>query len=174
MKNFVLALLGLLLLPTVARADDRVMQVVAESIDIKATPTDVWKMIRRFDGLEAWHPAIPSSPIVKGKDGQVGAVRAVTLKDGPTLTEELLAFNESGMAFTYSIVESPLPIDHYRSTMAVRPNGSDAATVVWIGNFVRKNPRDNVPEGESDAGVAKLISNVYVGGLQNLKKILEK
>jgi hypothetical protein len=174
MKSALLTLLGLLLLPVAARADDRVMQVVVESVDVKAKPADVWNAIKHFDGLQTWHPAFTSGPIVKGKDGQAGAVRALTLKDGPTFTEELLAFNEPEMAFTYRIVESPLPIDRYRSTMTVRPNGNNGATVVWIGNFVRKNPRDSVPEGESDAGVVKLISGAYQGGLQNLKKMLEK
>ncbi len=174
MRNVVLAALGLLLLPLAASADDRVMQVVAASIDINAKPADVWRMVKKFDGLQAWHPGFPSSPLVKGKDGQIGAVRAVTVKDGPTFTEELLALNEPEMVFTYGIVESPLPIDHYQSTMTVRPDGDNAATVVWIGTFVRKNPRENVPEGESDAGVTKLVSSVYSGGLQNLKKMMEK
>ncbi|MDQ2802704.1 MAG: SRPBCC family protein [Pseudomonadota bacterium] len=167
------AALGLLLLPLAARADSREMQVVAVSTDIKAKPADVWNVVEKFDGLQAWHPAFPSTPLVKGKDGQVGAVRAVTVKDGPTFTEELLALNDADMAFTYGIVESPLPIDHYLSTMTVRPNASGGATVVWTGNFVRKNPRDNVPAAESDAGAVKFITTAYAGGLENLKKMME-
>src|SRR5437867_2292641 len=81
---------------------------------------DVWNLVKRFDGLVNWHPAFSGSPLVKGRNDQVGAVRALTLKDGPTFTEELIALNEQGMAYTYDIVESPLPIDHYQASLTVK------------------------------------------------------
>ena len=175
MRTFAIVLLTLFtLLPDVSYADDRPLLVVAEMIEIKAGPADVWNVVKRFDGIVNWHPAVSGSPLVKGKDGQVGAVRALTLKDGPTFTEELLAFNEQGMACTYNIVESPLPIDHYQASFTVKENGAGGSTVTWIGTFKRKNPRDNVPEAESDAGTMKLISGAYQTGLQAIKKLLEK
>ncbi len=175
MRKFSIALVALFaLLPDVSRADDRPLLVVAEMIEIKAGPADVWNVVKRFDGLVNWHPAFSGSPLVKGKDGQVGAVRALTLKDGPTFTEELIAFNEQGMTYTYNIVESPLPIDHYQASLTVKVNGAGGSTVTWIGTFKRKNPRDNVPEAESDAGTMKLISGAYQAGLQTVKKMLEK
>jgi hypothetical protein len=57
--------------------------------------------------------------------------------------------------------------------MSVKPNGSGGSTVTWIGTFVRKNPRDNLPEAASDAGALGFITGAYAGGLQNLKKIME-
>ena len=174
MRKVGLALLGLLMLVScAARADDRALLVVAEMIEINAKPADVWNFLKRFNGLKDWHPAFAKSDIIKGRDGQIGAVRALTVKDGPTFTEELLAFNDKGMAFTYDIIESPLPLDRYMSTMTVKPNGSGGSTVTWIGTFVRKNPRDNLPEAESDAGALAFITGAYAGGLQNLKKIME-
>lgn len=174
MRKVGLALLGLLMLfPCVAGADDRALLVVAEMIEINAKPADVWKFVKRFDGLKDWHPAFAKSDVIKGRDGQLGAVRALTVKDGPTFTEELLALNDTSMAFTYDIIESPLPLDHYLSTMTVKPNSTGGTTVTWIGTFVRKNPRDNLPEGEGDAGAVKFITGAYAGGLQNLKKVME-
>jgi mxaD protein len=173
-KTIGLALLGLLMLtPCVVRADHRPLLVVAEMIEINAKPADVWNFVKRFDGLKDWHPAFAKSDIIRGKDGQLGAVRALTVKDGPTFTETLLAVNEAGMAFTYDIIESPLPLDHYLSTMTVKANSSGGSTVTWIGTFVRKNPRENLPEGESDAGALGFITGAYAGGLQNLKKVME-
>ena len=174
MKTIGLALLGLLMVcPYATHAENRALLVVAEMIEINAKPADVWNLVKRFDGLKDWHPAFAKSDIIKGKDGQLGAVRALTVKDGPTFTEELLAINNSSMALTYNIIESPLPLDHYLSTIAVKPNGSGGSTVTWIGTFVRKNPRDNLPEGESDAGAVKFITGAYAGGLQNLKQVME-
>jgi mxaD protein len=174
MRKVGLTLLGLLMLsPCVTFADDRALLVVAEMVEINAKPADVWKFLKRFDGLKDWHPAFAKSDIIKGRDGQLGAVRALTVKDGPTFTEELLALNDSSMALTYDIIESPLPIDRYLSTITVKANGSGGSTVIWVGTFVRKNPRDNLPEGESDAGAVKFITGAYAGGLQNLKQVIE-
>ena len=168
------ALLGLLMLsPCVTYADDRAVLVAAEMIEINAKPAVVWNFVKRFDGLKDWHPAFAKSEIIKGRDGELGAVRALTVKDGPTFTEELIAINDAAMAFTYVIIESPLPLDRYQSTMAVKPNGGGGSTVIWTGTFVRKNPRDNLPEAESDAGALAFITGAYAGGLQNLKKVLE-
>jgi polyketide cyclase/dehydrase/lipid transport protein len=175
MRKLAIALLVLFaLLPGISYADDRPLLVVAEMIEINAAPAEVWNLVKRFDGLVNWHPAFSGSPLVKGKDGQLGAVRALTLKDGPTFTEELIAFNEQGMTYTYEIVESPLPIDHYQASLTVKANAAGGSTVTWIGTFKRKNPRDNVPEAESDAGTMKLISGAYQAGLQTVKKMLQK
>lgn len=173
MKKLAIALLGLLL-PLAAPAENRSLLVVSEIIDIHAPPAKVWSFVKRFDGLKDWHPAFSGSELVLGRDGQIGAVRALTLKDGPTFTEELVAVNEQSMAFTYVIVESPLPVDRYMSTMSVKPDGNGGSIVTWVGQFSRKNPRPNPSEGESDAGAVGLITGAYQGGLQNLKKLMEQ
>jgi len=174
MKKTFLALFALkLAFPFGASADDRELLVVGEMIEINAKPEVVWNIVKAFDGLVNWHPAFSGSPLVKGRNGHPGAVRALTIKDGPTFTEELLAYSDSRMAYTYNIVESPLPIDHYQSSMSVKGNGSGGTTVAWIGTFTRKNPRDNVAEGESDAATVKLIIGAYQAGLETVKKMAE-
>jgi len=173
MKRFAVALLGLLLSCS-ALAENRSLLVVSEVIDINAPPAKVWNFVKPFDSVPRWHPAFSATEIISGRDGKVGAVRALTFKDGPTFTEELLAINEQSMAFTYCIVESPLPIDRYVSSMSVKPDGRGGSIVAWVGVFSRKNPRDNPPEAESDATVAGLITGAYQAGLQNLKKVMEQ
>lgn len=172
MKRVVVALVGLLL-SFAALAETRPLLVVSEVVQIKAEPAKVWKFLKRFDGLKDWHPLFSGSEIIAGRDGQLGAVRLLTIKDGPSFTEELLAVNEAGMAFTYSIIESPLPADRYLSTMSVKSDGAGGSIVTWVGQFSRKNPRTNPPEGETDAAVVNLLTGAYQGGLQNLKKLME-
>ncbi len=172
MKRFVVAMLGLLL-SFAAAAENRSLLVVSEVIQVKAEPAKVWNFLKRFDGLKDWHPLFSGSEIVSGKDGQLGAIRLLTIKDGPSFTEELLAVNEPAMAFTYSVIESPLPLDRYLSTMSVKPDGAGGSIVTWVGQFSRKNPRANPPEAEGDAAVLGLITGAYQAGLQNLKKIME-
>jgi mxaD protein len=146
---------------------------VTETAEIKAPIDKVWATIKDFDGLDKWHPGFAKDEIVKGKNNAVGAVRSLTIKDGPTFTEELLAFNEKHHSYKYRIIESPLPITDYESTISLKKGANGATVVTWSGHFKRKNPADNPPEAESDAGVVKLIQGVYTGGLGNLKKMLE-
>ena len=170
MKKIMLALFGLVLaLPFAASADDRPLQVVGVMIEINAKPDKVWNIVKNFDGLQNWHPAFSGTPLVKGQNGKRGAIRELTIKDGPKLTEELVAYDDARMVYTYVIVESPLPIDKYQSSMAVHGNAGGGTTVSWIGTFTRKNPRDNVEAKESDAAAVELITGAYKGGLETVK-----
>jgi len=146
---------------------------VTESVEIKAPIDKVWEAVRDFDGLNKWHPGFASDELVSGGNGKVGAVRKLTIKDGPTFTEKLLAFDAAHHSYRYKIVESPLPITGYASTISVRPGPAGMTKVIWSGSCKRKNPADDPPEAESDAGVTKLLKGVYRGGLDNLKKMLE-
>lgn len=146
---------------------------VTESVQIKAPADKVWDAVKDFDGLNKWHPGFSADELVSGGNGKVGAVRKITVKDGPSFTEKLTAYDAAHHSYRYIIVESPLPITDYASSISVRPGTGGMTKVVWKGSFKRKNPSDNPPEAESDAGVTKLIKGVYRGGLDNLKKTLE-
>jgi mxaD protein len=174
MKVTVLALLlGAAIVQSTAWAAPPAPLRVVESVQIKASPAKVWDAIKDFDGLNKWHPGFSADAIVSGGNGQVGSVRKLTVKDGPSFTEKLLAYDEGGRTYRYQIVESPLPITDYVSRVTVRSEGGGMTKVIWSGTFKRKNPADNPPEAESDAGAIKLVKGVYRGGLDNLKKMLE-
>jgi mxaD protein len=166
-------LLGAAIVQGTAWADPPQPLKVVEAVEIKASPDKVWAAIKDFDGLNKWHPGFAADEIVSGGNGKVGSVRKLTIKDGPSFTEKLLAFDDAGRSYRYQIVESPLPITHYVSKVTVRSEGGGMTKVIWSGTFQRKNPADNPPDAESDAGAIKLVKGVYRGGLDNLKKMLE-
>lgn len=172
-KLALIALAWMALLGFGASAAERPMLVVTEMIEINAKPEDVWRLVSRFDGLKNWHPAFAGSEIISGRDGKVGAVRKLTVKDGPSFTEELLALDAPNRSFTYNIIDSPLPITDYLSSVGVKANSAGGTTVIWVGQFRRKSAVDNPPEGESDAGAVGFIIGAYQGGLANLKRIME-
>jgi len=147
---------------------------VTEKVEINAPVEKVWDAVKNYDGLNTWHPGFSGDEIVKGENNKVGAVRKLTVKDGPSFTEELLAWNAKTHSYKYKIIESPLPIDKYSSTVTVKAAGKDKSVIVWNGDYKRKNASANPPEAESDAGVLKLIHGVYRGGLDNVKATLEK
>jgi len=147
---------------------------VSQTVKIKAPLDKVWDTVKDFDGLSKWHPGFSSDVLASGGNATVGAVRKLTIKDGPSFTERLLSYDKAHHSYHYMIVESPLPITNYSSTISVRPAPSGMTEVTWSGSFKRKNTSDDPPEAESDAGTIKLVTGVYRDGLDNLKKMLEQ
>jgi len=174
MKAQLLALaLGAALLQGTAWAAPPQTLKVVESVQIKAPVDKVWATIKDFDSLNKWHPGFAKDEIVSGGDNKPGTVRKLTIKDGPSFTEQLLSINDAKHSMRYKIVESPLPITDYKSGIVVTAGSDGMTKVTWSGTFKRKNAADNPPEAESDAGATKLVTGVYRGGLDNLKKMLE-
>ena len=145
----------------------------SKTITIDAPAGKVWHLIKDFNGLNSWHPAVATDEIVEGKNNTVGAVRLLTLKGGGTIKEKLLAFNPAGRSFKYAIVEGVLPVSDYTSTLTVKSAGKNQASVTWAGHFKRKNLGDSPAENENDKTAMDTIGGVYQGGLDNLKKLAE-
>jgi len=158
--------------PCLAFAAPKPLKVV-ETTTINAPIDKVWAAAKDFDGLDKWHPAIAKDEIIKGSNNLPGAVRALTIKDGPVIKEKLLAFSDAKHSFSYKFVDTPFPIKDYVSTLRFRSNPDGSTLVRWSSTFKRKNPADNPPEAESDAAGVKLITGIYQSGLANLKKIVE-
>lgn len=144
-----------------------------EEVAVDAPATKVWEKISNFNDLGAWHPAVKSTEITAGENNKVGAERLLTLQDGGTIKEKLLAYNAKSKTFKYSIVEGVLPVTSYVSTVTVKPAGKGKSLVIWKGTFKRKDTSATPAEGQDDATAVKVISGVYRGGLDNLKKITE-
>lgn len=146
---------------------------VSKSVSIDAPLADVWAKVKDFGALNAWHPAVAKDEIVEGKNNETGAVRLLTLGDGGTVKEKLLAIDEAAHSMQYAIVEGVLPVSDYTSTLAVQSDGDTKSTVTWSGSFKRKDTGATPAENANDKAATDTISSVYTGGLDNLKKILE-
>ncbi|HYL70106.1 MAG TPA: SRPBCC family protein [Candidatus Dormibacteraeota bacterium] len=173
MRTMMLLTMGAALASSAAWAEPPKTLHVTETVEIKAPVEKVWETVRDFDSLNKWHPGFSSDVLVSGDKNTVGAVRKLTIKDGPSFTEQLLAFDAPHHSMRYKILESPLPMTHYVSTISVLPGPGGTSKVIWRGSCKRKNTSDSPPEAESDAGVTKLLKGVYRGGLDNLKKMSE-
>ncbi|MBL4783709.1 MAG: SRPBCC family protein [Porticoccaceae bacterium] len=139
---------------------------ITEKIDIAASPAAVWAVSKDFGNLHRWHPAFVGSTNSNGNN--LGSVRVVDL-GGPTITEELVRFNEEHRNFTYKITQvdpSVLPVENYIAWFAVRDNGNGGSSVTWMGNF---NTVGDAPAADVEKGV----TGVYRAGLDNLKAMLE-
>jgi mxaD protein len=146
---------------------------VTKSVTIDAPVDKVWSTVKDFNNWPSWHPALASDEIVEGSNGKVGAVRVLTLKGGGTIKEKLLSQNDMQHSFSYTILESVLPVSDYTSHLKVKAMGADKSTVTWSGKFKRKDTGENPGEKENDKAATGAITGVYQSGLDNLKKVVE-
>jgi Polyketide cyclase / dehydrase and lipid transport len=133
---------------------------------INAPIDQVWAHIRDFNGLAQWHPAVAKSEIDGGgPSDRVGCVRVLTLQDGGVIRERLLEMSDLGHHYSYSILESPLPVANYRATLRLRRiSDGDRTYAEWNATFDPNPP-------EKQAAAENLLSNgVFQGGFDALKK----
>lgn len=106
--------------------------------DVIDAPIDaVWTFARDYNGHGDWHPIIAESHIEDDRPAdQVGCVRAFTTADGGFLRERLLSFSDRDHSFTYTILESPMPIKNYIATFRCTPVTEGGRTFVeWWADF---------------------------------------
>jgi mxaD protein len=134
---------------------------VSEEVELAASPARTWAVIKDFQGWQTWHPAFASTEITKGAGNAKGTVRVLATKDGAKFNEELLMHDATSRSYQYRIIESPLPISDYVSTIEVKESKL-GSRVVWSSNF-------NVNPGVSEEAMKKTIAGVYRAGLDSLK-----
>jgi hypothetical protein len=143
------------------------MVKVYQSSVIEAPAERVWAVVRDFNGLPKWHPAIAESRIEQSQPAdKVGCIRNFSLKDGGRIREQLLALSDFDYAQTYSILESPMGVENYVATLRLVPITDGNRTFIeWSAEF------DCPTERERE--LAELVGGgVFQGGFEALKSQL--
>ncbi len=160
------------LTPLAALAHGPTRQKVTEKVEIDAPPAKVWSLIRQFDALKDWHPAVASSPADKGNE--VGSVRTLTLKGGGGLIETLERYDDGQMRYAYRAKDGgALPVTNYTSQIQVSDAGGGKSSVEWRGAFYRGYPNNDPPPDQNDEAAVAAITAVYQAGLKQLKSLAE-
>jgi Polyketide cyclase / dehydrase and lipid transport len=130
---------------------------------IDAPVQTVWSVVRDFNGLPTWHPAIKDSSIEGGFDADmVGCIRAFHLQDGSLVREKLLALGDAQYSFVYDFQTPCFPVENYLARMQLMPvTNGDRTFCEWEANF---------DEAPADRGrYVSIISNdVFAAGLASL------
>ena len=128
------------------------------STELPASASSVWKLIGGFNALPDWHPAIMKSEL-----SEDGSKRTLHLVGGGSIVEQLESADDEN-TYSYSIVESPLPVRNYRGAIAVRPNDDGTSCrVEWSSDFQARDVSDNE--------AVRIIQGIYQVGLDNLNRI---
>ncbi len=130
------------------------MAQVKVSHEYNASADRIWSVIGNPADISEWHPAIASSEM-KNKQ------RNCSLADGGEIGEEILNHDDNTRSYTYRIVQSPLPMRDYVSTLSVEPRRSGGSTVTWEAEFE--------PEGIGAEELQAMLGGLYGAGLSALE-----
>ena len=141
------------------------MARVFTSTVINASADRVWDRIRDFNGLPKWHPKIRDSRIENALPAdQVGCIRNFNLQNGDNIREQLLGLSDYDMFTTYSILDSPMPIEDYTATIRLTPvTDGTRCFAEWSAEF-------SVDPGSESEWTAHIGGNVFQGGFDALKR----
>ncbi len=132
---------------------------VKKRIEAPGLPPEVWQVVGGFCAIKDWHPAVPSCE--ETKEGDV-TFRTLTLKDGGKIKEKLTGTED--VAYTYEIVESPLPVKNYKSKLWLEVDDEPDRTVIfWQSDF---DPAD----GKTEEEAKKVITGILGDGVKGIKK----
>lgn len=134
------------------------MEEVKASGTINASADEVWSLVSDFNGLDKFVEAVADCTT---EGTGIGAVRTLTLADGGEVIEKLESLDHDQRLLTYSIVESPMPIQNYTGTMQVDELEDRRSKFSWSSTF---DAADGTEDEMKEA--LKGLYNLGVEGLQ--------
>lgn len=153
---------------------------------INAPAEKVWGLIKNFGDIANWHSEVFTSTTEGGNEK--GGKRVLTLKDGNTITEELKAYDDAKMTYSYKItnmsvakkithagadVDVPaLPVDNYSAKISVEAQG-DKTVVTWKAAYYRGYTNNDPPAELDETAANTAVKEFLKTGLIDLKKAAE-
>ncbi|GIX13627.1 MAG: polyketide cyclase [Paracoccaceae bacterium] len=137
---------------------------VVKSTVLAAPVEAVWEVLRDFNGHDRWHPAVADSVIERGQPAdRVGCVRRFHLTGGEELRELLLTLSDVDMAFSYCLLDTPVPLLNYVAHVRLAPvTDGDMTFWHWESRF-------DTPPGR-EAELARMVGEqIYEGGFRAIR-----
>jgi uncharacterized protein YndB with AHSA1/START domain len=140
---------------------------VVRSTVIDAPVEAVWGVLRDFNGHDKWHPPVAESRIERGQTSdRVGCVRRFRLRDGSELRERLLTLSDADLAFSYCLLETPIPLFNYVAHVRLAPV-TDGERTFW-----HWESRFDTPAGR-EAELARMVGDdIYGSGFEAIRNLL--
>lgn len=139
------------------------------SIVMTVPPDRVWAVLRDFDGLAGWHPAVVASSIDDGLDADViGAVRSLRLTDLTHVQDRLTGLDDARRRLCYHSEKPGFPVADLAGTLRVFPvTEGGGSFVVWEAVFAPKSGEDPAVWENVFAGA------LFPAGLKALRRRLD-
>lgn len=138
---------------------------IVRSTIIEAPVEAVWDVLRDFNGHDRWHPAVADSQIERGQPfDRVGCVRRFHLVDGSELREQLLTLSDADMAFSYCLLDTPVPLLNYVAHVRLIPvTDGDLTFWEWQSRF-------DTPAGQEQALAQMVGEGIYEAGFEAVRR----
>lgn len=134
---------------------------VSKTLELPVSADAVWEVVGDFNGLGRWNPGVVRSDL-----SNEGKRRTLTLGAGGSVVEDLIDYDWKGRRYSYSIVESAVPADRHKATLAVIERGPSMCTVQWSCEFH--------PKGADLATVTAIFNGIFDRGLTQLAQMFRK
>ena len=130
------------------------MAEVREEGELGVSADEAWKVVGDFVGL------IEGMGLPVEVEGEgIGQTRKISMGPAP-IVERLEERDEAAKKIVYSIVEGPLPVSGYVSTMQLADAGEGRSKLTWSSTFE--------PVGD-EATAKQIVSGIYDGGIKGLQ-----
>lgn len=140
------------------------MVKVVKSTVLEAPVDAVWAILRDFNGHDRWHPAVADSMIERSlPSDKVGCVRRFHLADGSQLREQLLTLSDADLAFSYCLLDTPVPLFNYVGHVSLHPV-TDGDWTFW-----RWESRFDTPAGREQELAGMVGGDIYEGGFAAIR-----
>ncbi len=147
-------------------------QKVSESIEIDASPDEVWKIISNFKNFQ-WNKNIKK---IEATDNTVGSERLINFESGEKIKQVLEKIDEEKMMINWRIIETDnkvLPVNSYSAKIFVKVE-NEKTKVFYKSGFYRGFMGNDPPPELNDENSKKLVKIFILENLKGLKNIIEK
>lgn len=128
------------------------------TIDIAATPEQVWHVLGDLSSVDRWIPGVKNV-------AHTDTGRVCTFDDGHVQDEKILDYSPQTYSYRYIIDGAPLPVRDNSGSFTVE-HADGHARVIWESSFVALDPA-------MSAQLAEMWEPYLPMVLANLKKLLE-
>lgn len=133
------------------------MATLIRTIDIEADASRVWSALADFGAV---HDRLAHGFVVDTRlDG--ADIRTVTFFNGAVVRERLVGVDPEARRLAYTVIESPLPFEHYGASAQVLENGDGQSRFVWAIDLLPDEIAPTVAQ-MMDAGIAAIKGTLEV------------
>lgn len=136
------------------------MLSVSESIELPAPADAVWQTLGDFAGAPGYLAVVERCE--RAHHGS-STERVLHLKGGGSVRERRVLSCDEDRSLRYTIVESPLPVANYVSTVRVDPLDDRRCLVTWAATFESR--------GSSGDAARAAIAGIYRMGFDGLRQL---
>lgn len=142
------------------------MITLQHTLDLDASPAQVWSVLGRFMHIDEFHPRVTKVDALTDARTGVGATRRCHFKDGTSAVERVVDWTE-GSLYRVQLSEFSMPLKQLFMALSVAPLANERARVTMELRFeVKFGPLGWLMGKTMMAGMMGKMMAMVLGGLE--------